>query len=167
VWGAAFAKFRAPLGVYAILGNHDWWHDVTPVRRALVDNGIPVLENDAKLIEPKDGPKFWLAGLGDQLAIPTPRGRYRGVDDMPKTLAQITDADTPAILLAHEPDIFPRVPSRFDLTLSGHTHGGQVRLPFLGRPVVPSRYGQRYAYGHVEEGGRHLIVSGGLGMSNF
>jgi hypothetical protein len=166
-WGPVLGQLRAPLGVYSILGNHDWWGNSSPVRHTLRDNGIPVLENDVTLIAPKNGPKFWLAGLGDQLAIPIGRGNYRGVDDLPKTLAQITDATTPAILLAHEPDIFPQVPARFGLTLSGHTHGGQVSLPLLGRPIVPSRFGQRYAYGHVIENDRHLVVSGGLGLSNL
>ena len=69
----------------------------------------------------------------------------------------------PVILLAHEPDIMPRVPERVALVLSGHTHGGQVRL-FGWSPVVPSRYGNRYAYGHVREQ-CDLIVSGGLGCS--
>jgi predicted MPP superfamily phosphohydrolase len=112
----------------------------------------------------KGGRPFWLLGLGDQLAL-LRRGpkRYRGVDDLAGTLAQVTD-DAPAILLAHEPDIFPEAPHRVALTLSGHTHGGQVRL--LGwSPLVPSRYGNRYAYGHVVEDGRHLVVSGGLGTS--
>ena len=86
-----------------------------------------------------------------------------GVHDLPRTLAAIRD-DAPAILLAHEPDIFPSVPQRVALTLSGHTHGGQVRC-FGYSPVVPSRYGNRFAYGHVVENGRHLIVSGGLGTS--
>ena len=71
---------------------------------------------------------------------------------------------SPVILLAHEPDIFPDVPKRVSLTLSGHTHGGQIRL-FGYSPVVPSRFGNRYAYGHVVEDDRHLIVSGGLGFS--
>jgi predicted MPP superfamily phosphohydrolase len=66
--------------------------------------------------------------------------------------------------MAHEPDIFPKVPDRVALTLSGHTHGGQVRL-FGWSPIVPSEFGNRYAYGHVIEDGRHLIVSGGLGCS--
>ena len=70
----------------------------------------------------------------------------------------------PSILMAHEPDIFRKVPDRVALTLSGHTHGGQVRL-FGWSPVVPSRYGNKYAYGHVTEGDRHMIVSGGLGCS--
>jgi uncharacterized protein len=85
------------------------------------------------------------------------------VDDLEGTLAKVTD-DAPVILLAHEPDIFPRVPARVSLTLSGHTHGGQVRL--LGySPMVPSRFGNRFAYGHIVEDGRHLVVSGGLGCS--
>jgi predicted MPP superfamily phosphohydrolase len=75
----------------------------------------------------------------------------------------VTD-DAPVLLLAHEPDVFPEVPARIALTLSGHTHGGQVRL-FGYAPVVPSRYGNRYVYGHVVEEGRHLVVSGGLGCS--
>ena len=72
--------------------------------------------------------------------------------------------DAPVILMAHEPDIFPKVPERVALTLSGHTHGGQINL-FGWRPIVPSDYGQRYAYGHIVEGERDLIVSGGLGCS--
>ncbi len=165
----AAAALKAPLGTYAILGNHDWWDDpealrrgTGPVlgRRALEAVGIPVLENDAVRIA-KDGRAFWLLGLGDQLAFPGRRNP--GVDDLPGTLAKITD-DAPAILLAHEPDIFPQVPDRVALTLSGHTHGGQVRLVGYS-PVVPSRHGNRYAYGHVVEGARHLIVSGGLGTS--
>jgi predicted MPP superfamily phosphohydrolase len=129
-------------------------------RRELEAVGIPVLENDAVRLD-KDGRPFWLLGLGDQLAL---LGQpVTGVDDLDGTLAKLTD-DAPAILLAHEPDIFPQVPDRVALTLSGHTHGGQVRI--LGySPVVPSYYGNRYAYGHVVENDRHLIVSGGLGTS--
>jgi predicted MPP superfamily phosphohydrolase len=165
------ARLEAPLGVFSILGNHDWWDDLTVQRerkgpiiaaRALRDAGIPVLENEAVRLT-KGRQPFWLAGLGDQLAYLNGRGRYDGVDDLPGTLAKLDDA-APVILLAHEPDIFPKVPERVALTLSGHTHGGQVRL-FGYSPMVPSRYGNRYAYGHVVEGGRHLIVSGGLGTS--
>ena len=68
------------------------------------------------------------------------------------------------VMMAHEPDIFPKIPERVALTLSGHTHGGQVRL-FGWSPMVPSRFGNRYAYGHVCEGGRDLVVSGGIGCS--
>ncbi len=164
-WGRALARLTAPLGVHAVLGNHDWWNDVGQVRAALADNGISVMENDAVLVRPADGPEVWIAGLGDQLAYRVGYRRFAGVDDLPGTLARIPEDGRPIILAAHEPDIFPRVSSRVSLTVSGHTHGGQVALPVLGRMVVPSAYGQRYAYGHVVEDGRHLIVSGGLGCS--
>jgi predicted MPP superfamily phosphohydrolase len=175
-WANALSVLKAPLGVHAILGNHDWWDDLTaqrkgegPVlgRRVLERVGIPVYENDAVRLE-KNGKGFWLAGLGDQLAFITSRRkrafrRFVGIDDLDGTLAKVTD-DAPIVLLAHEPDIFPEVPERVALTLCGHTHGGQVRL-FGYSPRVPSRYGNRFAYGHVVEGNRNLIVSGGLGCS--
>ena len=173
-WAPVLGRLTAPLGTYAILGNHDWWEDRTAQRRgagpttageALARNGIRVLENDALPLAFR-GQTVWLAGLGDQLAF-LPSRKRRGAagigrDDLLGTLAKIPDG-APAILLAHEPDIFPQVPTRIALTLSGHTHGGQVRL-FGRAPVVPSRYGPRYAYGHVREQA-DLIVSGGLGMS--
>jgi uncharacterized protein len=173
-WASVLAGLRAPLGVHAILGNHDYWDDhvvqregrgPTAARRALEAVGIPVYENDAVRLT-KNGRAFWLAGLGDQLAY-YPRQRfhpvpYIGVDDLAVTLARVTD-DAPVILLAHEPDVAMRVPSRVALQLSGHTHGGQVRL--LGwAPVVPSRYGDRLAYGHARTA-CDVIISGGLGCS--
>ena len=173
-WAPVLGRLRAPLGVHAILGNHDWWEDKTAQRRgagptiagdALRAVGIPVLQNETVRLSAK-GHEVWLAGLADQLAfIPSQRRhglRRPGLDDLDATLAQVPEG-APAILLAHEPDIFPQVPARIALMLSGHTHGGQVRL-FGRAPVVPSRYGQRFAYGHVCEQA-DLVVSGGLGMS--
>jgi predicted MPP superfamily phosphohydrolase len=166
------AGLAAPLGVHAILGNHDWWDDAAaqerragPVHTAamLEAAGISVLVNRALRLGEGDG-AFWLAGLDSQVPF---RRRHRGqrsrADDLPGTLAQVTD-EAPVILLAHEPDIFPVVPGRVALTLSGHTHGGQIRFGGWA-PVVPSRFGMRYAYGHVREDGRDLVVSGGLGCS--
>jgi predicted MPP superfamily phosphohydrolase len=165
-WTAALSKLESPLGTFAVLGNHDWWEDPEGVRRGLTKNGIPVLENEARKLRAPDGTGFWLAGLGDQLAHGNPRIGYRGVDDLPKTMRAITD-DAPVILLAHEPDVFPQVPARVSLTLCGHTHGGQVRFPFIGALVVPSRYGRRFAYGHIIEESRHLVVSSGLGCTQL
>lgn len=164
-WSSALADLEAPMGVFAILGNHDWWVNGPVVREHLERVAIPVLENQAIQIGTPSGKRIWLAGLGDQLAIPLGQGRFRGVDDLTGTMKQIKDEHSPVIMLAHEPDIFPKISTRVDLTLSGHTHGGQVRLPFMGPPIVPSRYGQRYAYGHVTEGNGQMIVSGGLGCS--
>ncbi|HUC50806.1 MAG TPA: metallophosphoesterase [Xanthobacteraceae bacterium] len=163
LWGAELARLYAPLGVWAILGNHDWWHDLHGVRSALAGARIPMLENDARLLG-APGQQFWLAGLGDQEAHWLGRGRFRGIDDLPGTLKQVR-TDDPVVLLAHEPDIFTRVPPRVSLTLSGHTHGGQIRVPLIWPHFVPSRYGARFAYGHIVENGRHMIVSGGLGTS--
>jgi predicted MPP superfamily phosphohydrolase len=171
-------RLRAPLGIYGVLGNHDWWDDeLAQARRdgptvtqvALERVGIRILENDGvKLLQ--NGRPFWLLGLGDALAFHLRGGLVSGGDgdgrdDMPKTLAAIDD-DSPAILMAHEPDVFPDVPKRVALTLSGHTHGGQVRL-FGWSPIVPSQYGNRYAYGAIVEDDRHLIVSGGLGTGEL
>ena len=125
--------------------------------------GHQPVENQAVRLIHKGAP-VWIAGLGDQLAIPLRGGGFKGVDDLGKTTAALAD-DAPAILMVHEPDIFPQVPARYAATFAGHTHGGQVYLPVLGRPVVPSRFGQRYAYGHIEEAGRQMVVSGGLGCS--
>ena len=173
-WASALAKLKAPLGVHAILGNHDYWDDravqrdgqgKTVSRRALEAVGIPVYENDVTRLA-KGGHSFWLAGLGDQLAY-LPAWRFRsvrriGIDDLDATLAKLTD-DAPVILLAHEPDVAFRVPKRVALQLSGHTHGGQVRL-FGWSPVVPSRYGNRLAYGYAKIN-CDVVVSGGLGCS--
>lgn len=167
------AGLRAPLGVHAILGNHDWWDDAEaqarrtagPIHtgRVLESHGLGVLANRAIRLGQGAG-AFWLAGLDSQAAYRRVRGQkaFR-VADLPGTLAQVTDA-APVILLAHEPDVFARGNDRVALQLSGHTHGGQIRL-FGWAPVVPSRYGNRYAWGHIVEEDRHLVVSGGLGCS--
>ena len=180
-WARVLAGLKAPFGTHAVLGNHDWWEmrevqmrrrGPTPVGLALHDVGIPVYENDAVRLD-KNGQPFWLAGLGDQWAFwPRDRKRkiggvhaYEGVDDLPGTLAKITD-DAPVVLMVHEPDIFPEVPDRVALTVAGHTHGGQVRLGRFA-PIVPSRFGTRYLQGHIVEEGRHIVVSGGLGCSSL
>ena len=144
----------APLGVWAVLGNHDWWLDGPRVRRAIESVGIPVLEDEATRVA--SGPcSFWLVGVSDF---------WTGRHDVRRALSQVTDSD-PVVVLTHNPDVFPEVPSRVALTIAGHTHGGQVYIPGIGRPIVPSRYGERYAIGHVVEDGRHLFVSSGLGTS--
>lgn len=180
VWAKTLSQFDAPLGTHAVLGNHDWWEDVAvqenrsgPTRAgdALQKAGIAVFENDVVRLA-KDGQPFWLAGLGSQwafwpstLAQRRQRIPYTGMDDLPGTMAKITDA-APVVLMAHEPDIFPSVTDRVSLTISGHTHGGQVQL-FGYAPIVPSRFGRRFLYGQIVEDDRHLIVSGGLGMSGL
>ncbi len=161
-WAQALARLEAPLGVFAVLGNHDWYEGGDLVRFTMETAGLAVLENDALRLATPSGAPFWLAGLGDQLAH-RPGGGH-GVDDLPGTLAQI-EGDAPAILMAHEPHIFPEVPERVDLTLCGHTHGGQINLPFVRGLALRSRVERRYPYGLFQEDGRSLVVSGGLGCS--
>ncbi|MCL2715283.1 MAG: metallophosphoesterase [Alphaproteobacteria bacterium] len=192
-WAAVLATLRAPLGVYAVLGNHDYWVDLAlqkagrgkpAIQRAMEAAGIPVLVNSTVRLN-KEGRAFWLAGLGDQMAF-APAWRRgvvsrSGIDDLNGTLARVRDK-APVILLAHEPFIAPRVPSRVALQLSGHTHGGQVRL-FGWAPALRGQMGADFAYGHFParevETLRHqgrdrkeraalrcdLVVSGGLGCS--
>jgi len=150
----ALGRLDARLGVWAVLGNHDWWLDARRVQSALESSGIRVLE-DAAVHVHAESCAFWLVGIGDF---------WEGRHDIPRALSQVTDV-SPVVAFTHNPDVFPDVPARVALTIAGHTHGGQVYLPFVGRPVVPSRFGQRYAFGHVVEAGRHLFVSTGLGTS--
>ena len=147
------ARLRAPLGTIAVIGNHDWRNSGDRVWRALEAEGVTVLEDRA--VELANG--LWVAGLGDM--------RHRR-PDVARALREIPE-DAPAIVLSHDPDMFPEVPERVSLTLAGHTHGGQVAIPLLRRPLLPSYYGERYARGHVIEHGRHLFVSSGLGTSGL
>jgi predicted MPP superfamily phosphohydrolase len=172
-WGEALSVLRAPLGVFSVLGNHDWWHGALPrmrgdegesVRKALKAANIKVLENDAVRLE-KNGQPFWVLGLADQMAIRVRRGHFKGMHDLNATLRQVTD-DAPALLLAHEPFIFEHVPERIALTLCGHTHGGQVQIPFMDSPAT-RRVRADWVYGHVINDNRHMIVSAGLGTSIF
>lgn len=175
LWAKALAGLSAPLGVHAILGNHDYGHDdrfqrgevsVPEALTALLSVGIPTYRNQAIRLE-KDGMPFWLAGLDDQLAL-WPGRRYgrtvfAGVDDLDATLSQVTD-DAPVLLMAHEPDIFAQVPDRVSLTLCGHTHGGQISI-FGWRPWAASRGSRRHPAGYYNVEGRELLVSRGLGCS--
>jgi uncharacterized protein len=143
---------HARLGVFAVLGNHDWKQAGDAMWRALTQAGIDVLENRAAVAG-----DFYVAGLADL--------RERR-PDLPTALADVPP-DAPVVLLSHDPDVFPFVPDRVALTLSGHLHGGQVAIPLVRRPAIPSRYGERYARGHVVEGDRHLYVTSGLGTSGL
>lgn len=146
------AGLSAPLGVFAVLGNHDWWYDARRVTAALQQHGIAVLEDEAvRLVH--GAAAFWLMGLGDL---------WEGLHDIEAAMAHVTD-DAPILAFTHNPDLFPRVPTRVALTFAGHTHGGQVDLPLLGQLIVPAT--RKYVEGHVVEGGRHLFVSPGLGTS--
>ena len=152
---AHLKPLSAPMGVYAVLGNHD--HNVEGAARvtaALERNGVAVLDN-AHLQVRGAGRAFTLAGIDD--------ADTRHADPA-LALADIP-AGAPVLCFTHSPDIFPYIPQICALTIAGHTHGGQVVLPLVGRMIVPSRYGQRYAAGPVREAGRQFFVSTGIGTS--
>lgn len=167
-WSPVLAGLRAPLGVHAILGNHDHWRPfgARDVSEAVTRAGINLIVNDAIHIE-AGGRRFWLAGTDSLYAtgyVRGHRGPFAPLDRMMATTLRRTQNDRdPVILMAHEPTQFHWVPQRVSLTLSGHTHGGQVRLPFIGAPILRNR--ERYDYGLFTEDKRQLFVSAGLGCS--
>jgi len=137
-FAATLKDFRATIGVYSVLGNHDWWWNGQRVRRGLEANGIKVLDNEVMEVKVRGG-SLWLAGLADLWTRP---------QHIESTIARIPQ-NQPVIALTHNPDIFPRLPQRVQLLLAAHTHGGQVRFPIIGTVIQPSDFGQRYVRGHV------------------
>jgi predicted MPP superfamily phosphohydrolase len=156
VTAAGLKNLKAPLGVYSVLGNHDWWYNGAKVRRAFEQNSIIVLDDEVLEIRWRDK-SFWLVGLADLWTRPQHIG---------ETIAKVPPGST-IIALTHNPDIFPTVPQSVPLLLAGHTHGGQVNIPLIGTPIVPSDFGQKYTAGHVFENGHHLFVTTGIGISIF
>jgi predicted MPP superfamily phosphohydrolase len=148
------ARLHAPLGVYAVLGNHDYYDDVKPyVSAALHAAHIPELTNRGLWIE-SGGARFWLCGVADY---------WEDIQDLPAALAGTTKQDA-VILLSHNPDYVEEIAdSRIGLVLSGHTHGGQVNLPIIGPPILPSIYGQKYAQGLVQGPVTQVFVTRGIG----
>ncbi len=153
---ARLGGLRAPLGVLAVLGNHDWRTDGPGIAAALRSEGIPVLEDEAVRLAAA-GAELWVAGLADA----TERS-----PDVGRALAAVP-ADAAVLALTHDPDLFPQIRDRAALTVAGHTHGAQVDLPGLAPHVIPSRFGARFKAGHVVEGGRHLFVTRGVGTSRW
>jgi len=154
VTAAAMKNLHAPLGVYAVLGNHDWWYNGGKVRRAFEANGIPVLDDEVAEVKWQNG-SFWLVGLADFWTRP---------QHVSETLAKVPQG-APVIAITHNPDVFPDLPQSVPLLLTAHTHGGQVNLPLIGAPIVPSRFGRKYTAGHIFENGHHMFVTTGIGTS--
>jgi len=145
------SKLRPPLGVIAVLGNHDQWTGADIVRAQLAWAGVIVLENDAIARGP-----IAIGGVGD---------RYSGHDNLAATLAKLRPLAGARVLLTHSPDIAPDMPADTSLLLAGHTHCGQIVLPLWGPISDVSRYGARYRCGVRVEGARTVVVTAGLGTS--
>lgn len=147
-------SLKAPLGAYAVLGNHDWWSGKTEVVEALSTTGIQLIDNQHIDLTWKGSP-LRLIGLGD----------YWEDENLWDYIAAHKSTDIPSIAITHNPDVFPRIPSDISLVLAGHTHGGQVSFPIINAPIVPSQFQDRYRYGLIHEDGHHLLVTSGTGNS--
>jgi predicted MPP superfamily phosphohydrolase len=149
-------ELESPLGSFAVLGNHDWLNDGERVRRALREQLIDVLENDAASVD-YAGQVLWLVGLADASErtpdVTAPFGMVPG--------------SAPLVVLSHNPDVFPQLPARPLLTVAGHTHGAQVNIPLVREKVTPSQYGDHFAGGLFRDGERVMYVSRGIGTSTL
>jgi uncharacterized protein len=149
-------KLKAKLGVFATLGNHDYYtasgarFDVNILISQLERYGLKYLVNQGIALRPD----FFLAGVDDYWA---------GTVRVAKSI-QNASLDTAILLLSHNPDILPKVPKRVGLMLSGHTHGGQIRAPFGKGLACISKHGERYQMGFVHEK-TSAFVSRGLGTT--
>lgn len=154
---------RLPGGVLLSWGNHDHWEGVETGVAELGRAGCQILTNRSLLLRPdrtlaEDGRRgLWLCGLDDLWA---------GQPNLLSTLAPLSDC--PRLVMSHNPDLAEeQFGARVDLMLSGHTHGGQIRVPTLGTPVLPSRYGQKYASGWVEGPHYPVYVTRGVGTASL
>ena len=139
-------KVKSKYGFYTSLGNHDGWYNANEVAQALEENEIKVLSNKNTAINIQ-GQKIYIAGIEDMMT---------GKPDIYKALDGIEINEegrykNPVIMLSHTPDMFPKMPTDVTLTLAGHTHGGQIRIPFLGAIFTASKYGEKYVKGWKQE----------------
>ena len=146
------SKVKSKHGFYTTLGNHDGWYDRWYIKELLEKQNIKVLNNKNVKLQ-INGKEIYIAGVEDMMtAFPNVGDALKGTK-------------SPTILLTHTPDVFPDVPKNVNLTLAGHTHGGQVRIPIIGPIFTASNYGNKYAIGLVEENGKKLITTRGIGVS--
>jgi predicted MPP superfamily phosphohydrolase len=156
----------ARYGVFVVLGNHDDWYDGDSVATTFAQAGYNVLNGGLAMIE-KDGVRLRILGLKDHLQV----DNWASYSADAKRMLAGTEETGDVLVLQHSPDVAPIITGEYaiskdlKLMLSGHTHGGQIWLPGVGRPIVPSSYGQRYAAGHFKENGLDVFVTTGIGTS--
>lgn len=143
------SKMNSKYGIYSVLGNHDYFKDGDFIKSKFKNSKIQILENSNVKLNINSKP-LYIAGISDMQTT-----HY----DLDSALKGV---ESPVILLSHSPDITPKAKDKVNLILSGHTHGGQVRIPFFGAVIVPSKYGKKYEYGLVDN---IVYVTKGLGTS--
>lgn len=147
--------FRAKHGVFAVIGNHDWWYDEKDCRAELEKVGFTVLENEAKSFE-VNSKTVTILGIEDFW-----KNRKVEIKDI---LAKLPSQEN-IIGITHNPDSFDQTPKALAILFAGHTHGGQVKFPFIGAPIVPAK--KEFTAGHVSKDGRNLFVTTGIGTSGL
>jgi predicted MPP superfamily phosphohydrolase len=153
------SRLRAPMGIFAVLGNHDFWSGSEVAGRighGLENIGVKVLRNESVPLK-KGGQALFIAGVDDY---------WEGSYSLSRALENVPE-DACRILLSHNPDVNEDIDNSrepIDLIIAGHTHGGQVVVPFLGAPYLPSPFGQKYRSGLVRDGKRQTFISNGLGL---
>ena len=156
------SRLKAPCGVFAVLGNHDFWsgHEVAlKIVKGLEAIGVRVLRNEAMPIERK-GQRLYMVGVDDYWE--ESYNLLKALENVPK--------DDCRILLSHNPDVNENIDDlseHIDFIISGHTHGGQVVLPLVGALYIPSTFGQKYIAGLVRDKERKTFISRGLGLFLF
>ena len=160
------AGLRSRLGVFAVLGNHDGWYGDSEIAGELTAHGIKVLNGEVAIVQ-RNGATLRILGLKDHMKV----GKWQTYTADARSLLAPTDGMGDVLALEHSPDVAEIITdgvviSRdLRLMIAGHTHGGQVWLPVLGRPIVPSSYGQRFAAGHMKDRGLNIFVTTGIGTS--
>lgn len=149
---AVLGRLKAPQGVYAVLGNHDWWHGGQRFRDALSAQGIRVLENASARLPGHD---IWVVGIGDHST---------GHSEPMRALAGVP-ADAATLVMMHDPFSFATMPRTHGLVVAAHTHGGQVSVPGYGALIVPGAAAREWAYGWITHKDRRMYVTSGLGVS--
>ena len=144
----ALSNLDAPLGAYATIGNHDDWYDGATVKQLLLRAGVGVLDNNKKNIR-----SFCLVGLPDSWTGTADRNVFRQC------------GDRKIIAFMHSPDSFKYMPTHTSLAFAGHTHGGQINMPFVGRRVTATDIGRKFAYGRVDYYGIPGFITAGIGTS--
>jgi predicted MPP superfamily phosphohydrolase len=157
---------KAKYGVVAVMGNHDDWYSNGEVTSELRAIGYTVLDNEIFTVN-KDGRPLRVLGLRDQLHVQN----WKSFTENLKTVIAKDAGTGPIVVLEHSPDVLPVITGDMlispdlKLMLAAHTHGGQVWLPLIGTPIIPSSYGQKYSYGHIYDNGLDLFVTSGVGTS--
>jgi hypothetical protein len=147
-----FKNIKSKYGFYTALGNHDRWISKENIKEKLKNNNINVLSNSNIKIDLNEK-SLYIAGLEDMQ-----RGN-------PNIELALKNTQNPIILLTHSPDMFPKVPTNVNISFAGHVHGGQIRLPFFGAIIIPSEFGNKYAFGLIEKNHKKMIVTKGIGNS--